>query len=109
KRFSCNSSGGQEPANIEALPENRALVIIAHQAGGVFAVRDFDQIGAANVRVLVNAARFDGPRVVAPSVNLEVFVGVAERKIVNVSPEFVDLRHGQRGNGAIELPLDVGV
>src|SRR5262249_1329535 len=68
-----------------------------------------DQIGAANVRVLVNAARFERPRVVDPSVNLEVFVGVAERQIVNVRPEFVDLRHGQRGNGAIELPLDVGV
>src|SRR5262245_5917702 len=84
-------------------------MVIAHQSGGVLAVRDLDQVGAADVRVFVDAAGFERPRVVNPSVDLEALVCVAERQVVYVSLELVDLRHWQRGNWAIDLPLDVGV
>src|SRR5262249_54060005 len=90
-------------------PQDGALMIIAHQAGGVLAVRDLDQVGSADVRVFIDAAGFERPRIVNPPVDLEAFVRVAERQVVDVRLELVDLRHGQRGNRAIDLPVDVGV
>src|SRR5262245_3272133 len=79
-------------------------MVIAHQSGGVLAVRDLDQEGAADVRVFVDAAGFERPRVVNPSVDLEALVCVTERQVVDVRLELVDLCHGSAGIGRLICP-----
>ena len=71
--------GGRAVAHVEAQPQHGALMVIAHQAGGVLAVRDLDQVGAADVRVFVDAAGFERPRVVNPTIDLEALVWPSAR------------------------------
>ena len=42
-----------ELVELTKILQDGALMVIAHQAGGVLAVRDLDHVGAADVRVLL--------------------------------------------------------
>src|SRR5437868_12418105 len=72
-------------------------------------VTDFDEVEAALFAVLVNRAGFERAGVEGPAFEFEALVRVAERDVVNERAKLFELLDGERGDGSVELALNVRV